>query len=150
MPYSLPEKSINKVYTEEERHSQGISLVEILLVIATISFLVILIASIPNALNLIGKSRHASLAREIASKAIEDQRAISYINLANGQSQISDSRINLLPSGSGSIEITDCPATVCSMGENIKYIKVVVSWKEVEKNQQIKMDTLVAEGGLNQ
>lgn len=131
-------------------YQAGTSLVEILLVIATVSFLVILIASIPNALNLIGKSRHASVAREVASKTIEDQRAISYINLANGQSQISDSRINLLPSGGGTVEIADCPETVCAMGENIKHIKVVVSWKEAGKDQQVKMDTLVAEGGLNQ
>lgn len=129
---------------------KGFSLVEILLVIATASFLVILIASLPNALNLIGKSKHASIAREVASKAIEDKRAISYINLVNGQTAIVDSRINLLPFGVGMVEVEDCPATICSQGENIKQIKVSVSWKEAGKNAEIKINTLIAQGGLNQ
>lgn len=131
-------------------NQKGISLVEILLVLATLGILVAIISNLPNALGLIGRSRHQSLAREIAAKAVEDVRAISYINLTSGTISISDSRINLLPSASGTRLIEDCPSSICAHGENTKQITVTVKWREVTKEETIKLVTLVSQGGLNQ
>lgn len=129
---------------------KAFSLIELLFVIAAVGFLVILLGSIPNSLNLIGKSRHESLAREIAVKEIEDKRNISYINLANGEITISDTRLGLLPSGSGKTLIEDCDLLVCTNNENAKQITVTVTWKEAGKPQTTRLKTLIAEGGLNQ
>ena len=63
--------------------------------------IVFLLANLPNAMMLINKSNHLSLAREIATKQIEDKRAISYANLTldnpSNPPAIVDSRLNLLP-----------------------------------------------------
>ncbi|MBI4038189.1 hypothetical protein HY387_00850 [Candidatus Daviesbacteria bacterium] len=131
-------------------NSRGVSLIEILLVTVLVGFLVLLIGNLPNSINLIGKANHQSLAREIATKQIEDKRAISFVNLANGETVITDSRINLLPSGSGSVLVEDCNPLICTQGENTKQITVKVSWKNEGKNQEISLKTLISEGGLGQ
>lgn len=131
-------------------NQRGISLAETLLVIFAIGFIVLLLANLPNSMNLINKSRHLSLAREIASKQIEDKRSINYANLANDNSAISDSRISLIPSGSGTVVVEDCPNTICTNGEHIKQITVTVSWKESGKQQTINLKTFIGEGGLDQ
>lgn len=131
-------------------HQRGVSLVETILVVLAIGFIVILMANLPNALGLVTKARHISLAKEIAAKQIEDKRAISYINLANGTSPISDSRLSLLPLGAGIMEVVDCNPTICTNAEPIKHVKVTVSWKDNLKEQNISLETFIGEGGLNQ
>lgn len=132
------------------RNESGLSLVESLLVVVSIGFIVILMANLPNALGLITKSRHISLAKEIAAKQIEDKRAISYTNLANDTNIISDSRLSLLPGGAGILEVSDCNVTICTNSESIKHIKVTVSWMDNQKEQTVAMETFIGEGGLNQ
>ena len=129
---------------------RGSSLVELLLVIVIIASSVFLIANIPNALTLVGKSKHLSLAKEIASKQIEDKRNISYANLVNDESTITDSSISLLPSGSGTVVVEDCDEAVCTNGENIKKVTVIISWKDNRKDQSVVLTTLIGEGGINQ
>lgn len=129
---------------------QGVSLVEILLVMALVGFLVLIIANLPNSIGLIGKANHQSQALKIASKAIEDKRAVSFANLASGTSPLSDSRLNNLPQGAGQVAVEDCDVTVCTQGEIAKKITATVIWKESGQNQQVNLQTLVAEGGLNQ
>lgn len=131
-------------------NEKGISLIESLLAIVTVSLIVFLMANIPNALGLITKSKHASLAREIAIKQIEDERAINYANLVNDSSPINDARIGLLPSGSGTITITDCNPTICTNGEHIKQITVAVNWKDNNRTQNLTLNTMIGEGGINQ
>lgn len=129
---------------------RGVSLIETILVVLALGFIVILMANLPNALGLIQKSKHVGIAREIAAKAIEDKRATSYINLVNGATSISDSRLNILPSGSGQIDISDCDPTICTNSEPIKKIKVTVTWKDLSKTQTIVLETFIGQGGLNQ
>jgi len=129
-------------------NEKGVFLIEILIVISIVGFLVILIASLPNSINLIGKSKHLSIAREIAVKEIEDKRAVPYINLVKGEVTIQDPRINLLPSGKGISLIEDCAIPVCTNQENAKLVTVSLSWQESGKDQQIVLKTLIAEGGL--
>lgn len=122
---------------------RGVSLIESLLVVAVVGTTVFLLANLPNALGLVTKSRHLSLVREIASQAIETKRQTSFINLVNGSESISDSRIALLPQGSGSVLVEDS-------GEDIKKITVTINWKEGEKSQSTALTTLIGEGGINQ
>lgn len=129
---------------------KGVSLVETIVVIMAIGFMVILMANLPNALELVTKSRHISLAKEIASKQIEDKRLINYLNLANGTTSISDSRLSLLPYGAGTVTIQDCNPQICTNSETLKDIKVTVIWKDNQKDQSINLETFIGQGGLNQ
>lgn len=129
---------------------RGVSLIESLLVIVVIGSIVFLIASLPNSLMLVGKSRHISLAREIAVKQIEDKRNINYSNLVNDNSAILDSRLSLLPGGNGTVAIEDCDPSVCSNSEHIKQVTVTVNWKDNDKTQTITLKTMIGEGGINQ
>lgn len=129
---------------------RGVSLIESILVVAVVGFTIILLANLPNALGLINKASHLSLSREIASKEIETKRNINYINLVPDTTAIIDSRISLLPSGSGQVIVTDCDSLICTGLENIKEITVTVNWKEGSKNQQVLLKTFVGEGGINQ
>lgn len=127
---------------------KGMSLVEIVLVIAAVGFLILLIANLPSSINLIGKAKNQSIAREIISKKIEDLRATQYANLANGESAILDNRIKLLPGGSGTVLIEDCDSSLCSLGEDSKQVTVKIIWKSGGKEQTASVKTLISEGGL--
>ncbi|MBI2330345.1 hypothetical protein HYU94_03065 [Candidatus Daviesbacteria bacterium] len=129
---------------------KGVSLIESLLVVVIIGSIVFLLANIPNALMLISKARHVSLAREIAVKQIEDKRNINYSNLVNDNSAISDSRLSLLPQGVGTVVVEDCPAAICANDEPIKQVTVTVSWVDNNKAQNINLNTLIGEEGINQ
>lgn len=131
---------------------RGVSLVELLLVVAAIGFLILLIGNLPNSINLIGRARHQSMAREIVAKAIEDTRAIAFTNLADGSVSLTDSRLNLLPGGSGNRLIGSCNPDICTGSEasKVKQVTVTVTWLEAGKNQIVRLQTLISEGGLNQ
>lgn len=132
------------------KSQRGESLIELLLVIFLLGIIVMLLASLPNAMNLITKSKRMSLAREIVTKQIEDERRIKYIDLANGSQQISDSRISLLPHGSGTVTVEDCDKNICTDSENVKQVTVIVNWQENNKDQQVSLKTFIGKGGLNQ
>lgn len=146
MPSFPPERSVSDTMNS----GKGFSLIESLLVVIMIGIVVYLLANLPNALNLINKSKHTSLAREIASKAIEDKRAINYINLVNDNSPVSDSRLGLLPGGSGIVVVEDCDPTICVNSENIKHVSVTINWKDNARQQTLEFTTFIGEGGLNQ
>lgn len=129
---------------------KGVSLIESLLVVAVVGAAVFLMANLPNAMGLVNKSRHLSLAREIAAKEIEDKRNISYINLVPDAFAITDSRISLLPSGSGQVIVTECDPLICTSLEHVKQVTVTLQWKEGNKDQQISLKTFIGEGGINQ
>lgn len=132
------------------KNQRGVSLIESLLVVVIVALIVFLMANLPNAMNLVSKSKHLSLAREIAAKQIEDKRSINYTNLVNDTSAISDSRISLLPGGSGTVIVADCDVLICTSGESVKQVSVTVSWKDNNKPQTIILSTFMGEGGLNQ
>ena len=128
----------------------GFSLIESLMIVAMVGIIVILMANLPNAMNLVNKSKDLSLIKEIATKQIEDKRAISYANLANGSVAISDQRLNTVADASGTVLIEDCSVVVCPNEEHIKQVTVTLNWKENNKVQTITLKTLIGEGGLNQ
>lgn len=132
------------------KSDRGTSLIESLLIVVMVGIIIVLMANLPNAFLLISKSKHLSLAKEVAAKQIEDKRAISFINLANGTQSVSDTRINLLPQAAGTVTVADCDASICLNGENVKRITVNISWQDNNKLQTVKLDTFIGEGGINQ
>lgn len=132
------------------KNETGVSLIESLLVLVTVAAIVFLMASLPNALALINKSKHVSLAREIAVKELEDKRAVSFANLVPDTTPISDSRLSLLPQGAGTVTVADCDPLICTNGEQVKKITVILTWKDSNNPQTVNLDTFIGEGGLNQ
>jgi hypothetical protein len=133
-------------------NSKGTSLIELILVFGAVGFLILLLGNLPSSIGLIGKSRYQSVAREVAVKQIEDKRVIQFSNLAIGTENIVDSRLNALPSGAGTILVEPCDLSVCSQTEidRAKKLTVTVTWKEGSDNKEVKLKTLIGEGGLNQ
>lgn len=133
----------------KDEKTQGVSTIEMLIVIAIVGFLVILIASIPNSIALVGRARHQSMVREIINKEVEDIRDIGYINLANGTQPVNDSRLSSLPQGEGQTIIEDCDVTICTQSEDVKKVTIKISWKEQGKLREESVTTLISDGGLN-
>lgn len=129
---------------------QGVSLVEIILAVIAIAFLSLLVASLPTSINLINKNRHASLARDIASKEIENLRKQSFSNLSNGEHAWTDSDLYTLPGGSAVYIIEDCPIAICTSGEKVKEARVKVIWVESNEQKNVELVTLIGEGGVAQ
>lgn len=134
----------------QTKGQKGVSLVELLLVVAAVAFLALLINNLPSALASINRSRHASLAREIAVKQVDYLRKQPYINLADGSSPFSDTGLSSLPQSAATFVIEPCPETVCPGQEEAKQITVEVSWKESTDDKKVQLVTLIGEGGLGQ
>ena len=131
-------------------NQRGVSLIESLLVIVIVASIVFLMANLPNALALVSKSKHLSLAREIALKQLEDKRMLNYDNLVNDNSPIVDSRLSLLPQGNGAVIVEDCDLQICTNGESVKQVTTTINWKDNNKAQTVTLKTMISKGGLNQ
>ena len=127
----------------------GFSIIEVIMVVAVAGAIVLVIANLPASINLIGKSDHESIAKEIAQQTVEDYRSKTYANIANGNNSLTDSRFSKLPGGTGVIVIEDCPQTLCQNAEAVKKLTVTVSWNEKQEPRSVILTTLVAEGGLH-
>jgi prepilin-type N-terminal cleavage/methylation domain-containing protein len=132
------------------KSEKGVSLIELILVIVAVAVLAVLIAALPQSISSIRYSNNESLARQIASKELDFLQKQPYGNLSNGVNDFSDSSLSKLPSGAGNFEIDDCPAEICTNGEDIKKIKVSVNWMESGKTKNVDLFTMVSEGGLGQ
>lgn len=136
-----------------KRHEHGVSLIELVLVVATVIFLALLINNFPSSIASINKSKHSSIARDIVGKQLDALRRQKYADLNNtleGGVSFTDSGLYALPSSSAVYEINDCPVSVCSNNENIKEVKVRVKWKENSQDETVELSTLIAEGGITQ
>ncbi len=133
------------------KNEQAISLMEILLGLMITVSTVVLIANIPNSVNLIGKSSNESLAKQIVARQIETFRSQGWAGLTNTTTPlptIIDPRIQTLPSGGGEYEIIDCPVNICTNGELAKQVTVRVNWKSNNKTHLVDVITIIAKGGL--
>lgn len=129
---------------------QGVSLVEIVMVIVALGFLILLIANLPSSFNLISRSRHQSLAKDVALRKIDSLRKQGYSNLVDGVNTFVDNDLVTLSSPSASYVISDCVAPVCTNAELAKQISVVVNWNESGDNKKVELSTIVSSGGLGQ
>lgn len=132
------------------KYERGISLIEIILVVIAVAILAILVASLPQSIQSIRKSGNTSTAREIASKELDILRKQPYVNLVNGINNFTDTNLTKLPSPTATYEIDDCPVEICTLGENIKKIKVKIDWVESSNTKTVELSTLLSEGGLGQ
>lgn len=130
------------------KKDRGFSLIELLVIVVIVGFIALVLFNIPNSIRLIGVSRSSSVALDIAQKAVEDLRSITYDNLVNGSTNITDSRLTSLPGSSGTILIEDCPLIICSSGELTKKATITVNWRDQAVTKKIDLTTFISEGGL--
>lgn len=133
-----------------KREEKGVSLIEIILVAGAVIALTLLLGSVPSAMSSINKSRHNSTAREIAVRQMEQLKRQPYINLAVGVNSFTDANLDKLSSASATYEIKDCSVAICTNDEDIKEVKVTVSWNEGNDPAKLELDTLIYEGGIGQ
>lgn len=134
------------IVVPKKNSQSGVSLVEVLMVLAAVSILVFLVSSIPNSITLINKSVHLSLVKEISIKKLAELKKKDYASLTD--ETITDQRLKTLPSGIGNVTVSDCNETICPNGEEIKQVEVNITWKENGKTQSFKIQSLITEGGL--
>ncbi len=132
------------------KKEHGISLVELVLVIAAVGFLILLIANLPSSLASISRSQHQSLATEIANRQIETLRKQGYANLANGTTSIVDSSLSQIPFATGSYQISDCSISLCPNLEQTKVLDVTIFWNEAGQSKKVRLTTLTSNGGIGQ
>lgn len=137
-----------KIPKEVKIGKKGMSLIELLLVVLIVGFLVLLIGNLPSSLGLIGISKHKAIALEIISRQIESSRSSGYEILTIGTTNIIDSRLSNLPSGSGQKIVEGCLPPICQNSEPIKKVTVRVTWVDSSKNQSVEAVTFIGEGGL--
>ena len=130
------------------KKEKGVSLVELVLVVAAVGFLALLVSNLPSSISSINKSRHASLARDIAGKQMDYLRRQTYANLSEGTESFFDSSLNNLPGALATYEIEECPLEVCLDQESAKEVKVKVIWNESGDSKSVELVTIVGEGGI--
>lgn len=134
-------------------NEKAVSITELVLVVAVVGMIILTFSSLPNSIGLIGQSSHESLAKQIAQKKIEDIRSLGYENICDPQGgvcteKLIDTRLSQIPDSSAQVTITDCPLQVCTNGEFVKKVEIAIGWKDNGYPKNIKIATLISEGGL--
>lgn len=132
------------------KKQRGFSLIEIVVVVFLVAILALIIASLPQTVSSINKSRHASIARDIASKQVDYLRKQTYSNLPLGLNNFSDPNLSTLPQATATYEVSDCPLEVCAASEQLKEAVIRVSWNESGEPKNIELTTLIGQGGVGQ
>lgn len=126
----------------------GFSLVEVVIAIFLVGAIVLVVANIPHAIQLITASQSESLVREAAAKKLEDFRLTGYDNLATGNANFIDPRLSKLPAVSATTSVIDCPLLLCPSGEAVKQVTISINWNENNSPKNFKIVTLISKGGL--
>lgn len=129
---------------------RGFSLAELVLIIAATSFLGLIISNLPASVGTINKSKHTSVAQEIATKQIDYLRKRTFANLASGTNSFSDPSLSSLPGGAAAYTVMDCPSQVCTHQEKARQVEVRVSWNEGSDSKNVDLVTLIGDGGVGQ
>lgn len=132
------------------KRSDGFSLTEVIVAIFLLGIVILVIASLPQTINLISLSQTESEVREVAAKKLSDVRLTGYDNLPIGTTNFSDSRLNGLSGLSAVMEVVDCPLTICPEGNavKLKQVTITIDWNENNAAKHFQLDTLVGQGGL--
>lgn len=129
-------------------NQKGFSIVEIVVVIVIIGFIFLLLSNLPSVIGIVGTNRYESIAKQIVVGKIEDLRSQGYTALANGTTNMTDTRLSLLPISSGQTVIEDCPSSICPNNEQIKKVTTKVNWSESGKPHSTEVVTFISKGGL--
>lgn len=127
---------------------KGFTLIEVVLVTGIVGLMALLITNLPSSINLNSNSNYQSLAKQIASKQLEDLRLQTYENLANSTQPIQDPRLSSLPKGNGTIVVDDCSVQICTQGEQLKTVTVTINWFEKTSTTSAVFTTMIGLGGL--
>lgn len=128
----------------------GFSLIEPILIVATVGLIALLINNLPMAASSIAGSRRLSIAREAASKKIEDLRKVDFDLLSETSNPLdfTDPTLTSLPLVSSRYEILGCPVDICPEEEAAKVVKVKVTWKEAQGEKNVELVTIISRNGL--
>ncbi len=123
-----------------QNSQSGISIVEIIIAVALLLVIALLYQGTANNLTLTRESDNEELALRIAQNKIDALRQGGYAALPSTGS-FSSADLSQLPSGSGSLTVTDFSATV-------KQVVVTVQWKSPRSgNQTVTLTTAIANNG---
>ena len=123
---------------------------EVLIAVFIAGAIILVVANIPNVINLVTLSQSEAKVREATAKKIEDLRLSGYDTLANGTTAISDPKLDSLANMSGTLIISDCSSdpALCPNGEMAKKVAITITWNENTQSKSFSVTTLVAKGGL--
>lgn len=125
-----------------KKNQQGISIIEVIVVIFLVAILFTLIFLEVAALNTSRKQRYENIAYHSANKKMEALRATAVDSLPASGS-ISDSQLSQIPFGSGSFTVANYTGYT-----GIKEITVTVTWND-GSNKSVVIKTLAGSGGIN-
>ncbi|MCL5783886.1 MAG: hypothetical protein M1142_00825 [Patescibacteria group bacterium] len=128
----------------------GVSLIEIVVIIVAVSFLSMIVSSMPLSISSIASSKHASIAKDVAERQLDYLRRQTYPLLANGTTVFSDASLGALSGASAFYDVQGCPAEICQNGEKAKQVSVTINWNEAGNNKTVNLTTLVGQGGVGQ
>ncbi len=122
----------------------GFTIIEVVVTLFILGVTLVLFQVTAHSVALNKYSRYKEVAVRIADQKMQTLRITPFASFPTSGT-FSDSRMSLLPSGQGSITVTDINST-------LKDVKVTVTWLNSKNtaNQQIEVRTYVAQGGLGQ
>ena len=122
----------------------GFTLVELIVGLALTLAALMLFSSVVSTIPLTKTARNQNIAYHIASKKIEELRNTAFASLpASGN--FSDSGLSDLASSTASLLVSDYQGS-----EDIKEIKVTITWLQEAENKSAAVETLIYNGGINQ
>lgn len=124
------------------RARRGFTLIEILISIGVVGVIVLMYAAILNTFPLTRDAQHEDIALRIAETEMQRLRAGGYDNLPASGS-FSDTQMSSLPSGSGTVAVTD-------QNSKTKQVVVAVVWQDAGYSaRSVSLATLITQvGGL--
>ncbi len=134
-------KKLSNLFSKQRQ--RGSSLIEMIVVILIVLILFDLAILEAQSLILVRKQQYEDIAYHIANKEMESLRATSFDSLTNSSGSISDTQLNLIPSGSGTFTIADY-----SGYSDLKQLIVTVTWND-GSSKSVTLNTLALKGGLN-
>ena len=141
---------MNSVMKTYKLNPKGFSIVEIIIVVTIIGLLVLLISNLPTVLTVNTDSRNSSIAMEVANKKMDELRRQTYSNLTNGTAQFSDSSLDDINKAAATLNIEDCPVTICTNNEEAKLVTIEIAWNEANGKKTVNLETIIAQGGMGQ
>src|SRR4030042_2081327 len=120
---------------------KGYLLIEVCVSLLLVTFILVLYTNAINIMRLIDFSKYKLIATNVASRKIENLRNIPY-DQVTGTGTLTDPELGKLPLGSGSWNVS------VHQGD-LKQVTVQVNWKENQRDNSIKLETLIGQNGLN-
>ena len=121
--------------------NSGLTTIEAIFAILIVVVGLVVYASSLNLVRSIKSTRYQDIAYHIASKQMEILRNTDFSSLP-ASAATTDPRLQLLPSGSGYLTVTD-------INSDLKHVNASVSWLELGNTKSVNMDTYIYLNGLN-